>query len=65
MPTILQMILGCDEAAATDFRGWKMLLGGSALTHGLAAQPPARGMRVHGGYGMSETCPLLCLDAPE
>ena len=61
VPTILQMILGCDEAAATDFRGWKMLLGGSALTHGLAAQATARGMRVHSGYGMSETCPLLCL----
>jgi len=61
VPTILQMILGCDEAAATDFSGWKMLLGGSALTHGLAAQATARGMRVHSGYGMSETCPLLCL----
>ncbi|MVV48014.1 fatty acid--CoA ligase [Pseudomonas sp. PB120] len=61
VPTILQMLLGCDEAADTDFGGWKMLLGGSALTHGLAAQATARGMRVHAGYGMSETCPLLCL----
>lgn len=61
VPTILQMILGCDEAARTDFSGWKMLLGGSALTHGLAAQATERGMRVHSGYGMSETCPLLCL----
>jgi fatty-acyl-CoA synthase len=61
VPTILQMILGCDEAARTDFNGWKMLLGGSALTQGLAAQATARGMRVHSGYGMSETCPLLCL----
>ncbi|NBA96922.1 fatty acid--CoA ligase [Pseudomonas sp. R5(2019)] len=61
VPTILQMILGCDEAAQTDFGGWKMLLGGSALTQGIAAQATARGMRVHSGYGMSETCPLLCL----
>ncbi|POZ99621.1 long-chain fatty acid--CoA ligase, partial [Pseudomonas sp. MWU12-2312b] len=61
VPTILQMILGCDEGQRTDFDGWKMLLGGSALTHGLAAQATARGMRVHSGYGMSETCPLLCL----
>jgi len=38
-----------------------MLLGGSALTHGLAAQATPRGMRVHSGYGMSDTCPLLCL----
>jgi fatty-acyl-CoA synthase len=61
VPTILQMILGCDEAAQTDFNGWKMLLGGSALTQGIAAQATARGMRVHSGYGMSETCPILCL----
>ncbi|HEF4760956.1 TPA: fatty acid--CoA ligase [Pseudomonas putida] len=61
VPTILQMILGCDEASRTDFSGWKMLLGGSALTQGLASQATARGMRVHAGYGMSETCPLLCL----
>jgi fatty-acyl-CoA synthase len=61
VPTILQMILGCDEATRTDFTGWKMLLGGSALTQGLASQATARGMRVHSGYGMSETCPLLCV----
>ncbi|VVM97903.1 fatty acid--CoA ligase [Pseudomonas fluorescens] len=61
VPTILQMILGCDEAAKTSFEGWKMLLGGSALTLGIASQASARGMRVHSGYGMSETCPMLCL----
>ncbi|VVM58500.1 fatty acid--CoA ligase [Pseudomonas fluorescens] len=61
VPTILQMILGCDEAKQTSFEGWKMLLGGSALTLGIASQASARGMRVHSGYGMSETCPMLCL----
>jgi len=61
VPTILQMILDCKESAQTDFSGWKMLLGGSALTHGIAAQATAKGMRVHSGYGMSETCPLICL----
>jgi fatty-acyl-CoA synthase len=60
VPTILQMILGCEEAAQTDFEGWKMLLGGSALTLAIAAQASARGMGVHSGYGMSETCPMLC-----
>jgi len=60
VPTILQMILGCDEAARTNFDGWKMLLGGSALTLGVAGQAAAKGIRVHSGYGMSETCPLLC-----
>lgn len=61
VPTILQMILECGEAARTDLSGWKMLLGGSALPLGLAAQAHRRGIRIHAGYGMSETCPLLCL----
>ncbi|MNO26055.1 Long-chain-fatty-acid--CoA ligase [compost metagenome] len=60
VPTILQMILGCDEAAQTSFDGWKMLLGGSALTLGVASQASARGIDVYSGYGMSETCPMLC-----
>ncbi|WP_248802935.1 fatty acid--CoA ligase [Pseudomonas sp. MWU13-2100] len=60
VPTILQMILGCEEAAGTRLDGWKMLLGGSALTLGLASEASARGIEVHSGYGMSETCPLLC-----
>jgi fatty-acyl-CoA synthase len=60
VPTILQMILACPEAAQTDFSGWKMLLGGSALALGIASQAANRGMLVHAGYGMSETCPLLC-----
>ncbi|MFJ2549917.1 fatty acid--CoA ligase [Pseudomonas sp. NPDC087612] len=61
VPTLLQMMLDCDEGQRTDFSGWKMLLGGSALTQGLAARASARGIRVHCGYGMSETCPLLCV----
>jgi len=60
VPTILQMILGCDEAAQTSFDGWKMLLGGSALTLAIASQASAKGIQVHSGYGMSETCPMLC-----
>ncbi|WP_369959747.1 fatty acid--CoA ligase [Pseudomonas benzenivorans] len=61
VPTILQMLLECEEGKRTDFTGWKMLLGGSALTLGLASQAAGKGMRIHAGYGMSETCPLLCM----
>lgn len=61
VPTILQMILDCEEARQTSFEGWKMLLGGSALPLGLASQASQKGIRVHAGYGMSETCPLLCV----
>jgi len=60
VPTILQMILGCEEATQTDFAGWKILLGGSSMTMGVAQQATSRGIRVHSAYGMSETCPLLC-----
>lgn len=61
VPTILQMILDCEEARQTSFEGWKMLLGGSALPLGLATQAHRQGILVHAGYGMSETCPLLCV----
>ena len=61
VPTILQMILECDEATQTDLSGWKMLLGGSSLSLGLATQAHHKGIRIHAGYGMSETCPLLCM----
>ncbi|MCH7372234.1 MULTISPECIES: fatty acid--CoA ligase [Aeromonas] len=61
VPTILQMILDCDEARQGSFDGWKMLLGGSALPLGLATQASNKGILVHAGYGMSETCPLLCV----
>ncbi|TDF80800.1 fatty acid--CoA ligase [Pseudomonas sp. H9] len=60
VPTILQMIMGCEEALQTDFSGWKMLLGGSSLTMGVAQQANNLGICVHSAYGMSETCPLLC-----
>ncbi|MCX2896996.1 fatty acid--CoA ligase [Pseudomonas mandelii] len=61
VPTILQMILNCEEGKSARFDGWKMLLGGSALTLGIASEAAGKGMLVHAGYGMSETCPLLCL----
>ncbi len=61
VPTILQMILHCETGKQTRFDGWKMLLGGSALTLGIASEASTKGMVVHAGYGMSETCPLLCL----
>jgi len=61
VPTLLQMMLDCEEGQQTDLSGWKMLLGGSALTQGLAARASGRGIRVYCGYGMSESCPLLSL----
>ena len=61
VPTILHMLLTHPEDSATDLRGLKMVIGGSALPLGLARAARARGIDVFGGYGMSETCPILTL----
>ncbi len=61
VPTILQMMLNSKQAKTTDFSGWKLLLGGSALTHDLASQAAQKGALIYSGYGMSETCPILCI----
>ena len=59
VPAILQMVLDAPEAAATDLRGWKVVVGGSAMPLGLARRAAERGIEVWCGYGMSETCPVL------
>lgn len=61
VPTILHMLLGHPTAADTDLHGWKVIIGGAALPRALAQQALARGIDIFGGYGMSETCPLLTL----
>ncbi|WP_050467105.1 fatty acid--CoA ligase [Herbaspirillum chlorophenolicum] len=61
VPTILQMVLGCEAAKEADLSGWKMIIGGSAMTSSLAQAARERGIDVFTGYGMSETCPILTL----
>ncbi|GAA0687840.1 fatty acid--CoA ligase [Marinobacterium maritimum] len=61
VPTILQMVLQSSEAPDTDFRGWTVIIGGSALTSGLAKAAMERGIQPYSAYGMSETCPLLAI----
>ncbi len=61
VPTILHMLLSDPTAADTDLHGWKVIIGGSALPRALAQQALARGIDIFGGYGMSETCPVLTL----
>jgi len=59
VPTIVQMLLNAKAAQGTDFKGWKITIGGSALTRGLYDQAKAAGMNLIAAYGMSETCPLI------
>lgn len=61
VPTILEMLLASARAATADLRGWKVVIGGSALPARLARAALARGIDVFAGYGMSETCPVLTL----
>ena len=73
VPTILQMLLASPAIDRVDLAGWKLVIGGAALSTTLAKAALARGIDVFTGYGMSETCPCLTtahlqtpvLDQPE
>ena len=59
VPAILQMVLDAPESTTTDLKGWKLVVGGSAMTLGLARRAAERGIEAWCGYGMSETGPIL------
>jgi fatty-acyl-CoA synthase len=61
VPTILQMLLDSDPSDDQNLSGWKMVIGGSALSPGLCRAALARGIDVFAGYGMSETGPIVAL----
>lgn len=59
VPTIVQMILAAKTAQGKDFKGWKLIIGGSALPRALYDAALAQGIQLTAAYGMSETCPLI------
>lgn len=61
VPTILQMLLAEKTKRGEKFNNLAMLIGGSALTAGLAKTAIQNGIEVFAGYGMSETCPILTI----
>jgi len=63
VPAILYMILNDPsvEEYRDYLRGWKVIIGGSALPKGLAQKAVSYGITVVGGYGLSETCPVLTI----
>ena len=61
VPTILHMMLSSPAVSNVDLSGWKVIIGGSALPKGLAKLAIEKGIDIFGGYGMSETCPVLSL----
>ncbi len=61
VPTILHMLLSSPAAREVDLSGWKVIIGGSALSRGLCQSAMDRGINLTTGYGMSETCPILTI----
>jgi fatty-acyl-CoA synthase len=59
VPTLLHMILNHPAARDVDFSNFKVVIGGAALPVGLAKQALDMGIDIMGGYGLSETCPML------
>lgn len=64
VPTILQMVLNCPAVKHTDLSNWKIIIGGARLPKGLAKEAMDLGVEINAGYGMSETCPVMCSAAP-
>ncbi len=61
VPTILQMLLQAPSGAGQDLSGWRLVIGGSALSPALCRAAVERGIDVFAGYGMSETGPVVAL----
>ncbi|MCY7356610.1 MAG: fatty acid--CoA ligase [Rudanella sp.] len=63
VPTIMSMLV--NSPAAKQFQAqlsrWKVIIGGSALTKGLAKAASDLGIELFQGYGMSETAPMMSL----
>ncbi|MBO0936018.1 fatty acid--CoA ligase [Fibrella sp. HMF5335] len=61
VPTILNMLISSPAAVKyqEQLSRWKVIIGGSALTKGLATAALNIGIRVYQGYGMSETAPIM------
>jgi fatty-acyl-CoA synthase len=65
VPTILQMLVTSPAVKELDLSNWKVIIGGSKLSTGLAAAAQKLGITVYTGYGMSETCPVISLATPK
>ncbi|WP_263769827.1 fatty acid--CoA ligase [Propionivibrio soli] len=61
VPSIMQMLFSHPGSEKFDLSGWKVLIGGSAMSPSLATAALKRGVDLLTGYGMSETCPVLSI----
>jgi fatty-acyl-CoA synthase len=61
VPSILQMVINAADAKGLELENWRVVTGGARLTKGLALEARKLGIKVTGGYGLSESCPLLTI----
>lgn len=61
VPTILHMLLKHPHAGRMNLSGWKVIIGGAAMSRALCLDAMQRGIDLFTGYGMSETCPILTI----
>ncbi|TAE28274.1 MAG: fatty acid--CoA ligase [Cytophagales bacterium] len=63
VPTIMTMLVSSPAAKqfAAQLSRWRVIIGGSALTKGLAKAASELGIQLSQGYGMSETAPIMSL----
>jgi len=66
VPTILNMILNCPTVTnyPEALSKWKVSVGGGPLPREMAIRAQKLGINVMGGYGLSETAPVLTLANP-
>lgn len=61
VPTIIHMLVNSPVINDIDLNGWKVIIGGSALSKGLCKSALDNNINIFSAYGMSETCPLLTI----
>jgi len=61
VPTIMHMLLSHPDVDQVDLSRWKVVIGGAAMPKALCLAALQRGIDIFGGYGMSETCPVVAL----
>jgi fatty-acyl-CoA synthase len=58
------MLLDTAKAKSINLAGWKMIIGGAALSQALARKALELGLDLYAGYGMSEVAAQFRSTAP-
>lgn len=64
VPTLLRMVVDEAKKSSADLSGWKLGIGGSALSEALYLEATELGMVIYLGFGMTETAPTAIKGRP-